>query len=80
MEGINSGKKDFSYEFEYSTDNEIYELGTLVVDEWIKLGRKLGKPIKDKKKEEEDDEGGKKKKKKKNKKKKDCLLYTSRCV
>ncbi|KAG2734499.1 hypothetical protein G9P44_002505 [Scheffersomyces stipitis] len=72
LEGINSGKKDFSYEFEYSTDNEIYELGTLVVDEWIKLGRKLGKPIKDKKKEEEDDEGGKKKKKKKkNKKKKD---------
>lgn len=47
LELINKGKKDFGYEIEYSTDDELYGLKALTVKEWITFGRKLGKPIKD---------------------------------
>lgn len=47
MESINKGKKEFGYEIEYSTDDSLYGLKALTVEEWIKFGRKLGEPVKD---------------------------------
>ena len=60
LENVNSGEKPFEYEIEYSTDDKLIGMKSLVVDEWIKYGRSLAKPIKK----------SKKKKNKKNKKKK----------
>lgn len=62
LASINNSEK-FSYEISYATDDKTYNMDTLTVDEWIKLGRRLGMPVKD----EEDD--GKKKKKGKKKEK-----------
>lgn len=39
--GVNSGKKSFDYEVEYTTEE--YGMKDLTVDEWLKVGRKLGK-------------------------------------
>ena len=39
--------KEFGYEIEYSTDDSLYGLKALTVEEWIKFGRKLGEPVKD---------------------------------
>lgn len=50
LEKINSGEKKFGYEIEYATDDKLYGMSTLTVDEWIKFARKLGKPIKDERK------------------------------
>lgn len=47
LESINKGKKEFGYEIEYSTDDSVYGLKALTVEEWIKFGRKLGEPVKD---------------------------------
>lgn len=47
LESINKGKKEFGYEIEYSTDDSLYGLKALTVEEWIKFGRKLGEPVKD---------------------------------
>lgn len=47
LESINKGKKEFDYEIEYSTDDSLYGLKVLTVEEWIKFGRKLGEPVKD---------------------------------
>lgn len=47
LESINKGKKEFDYEIEYSTDDSLYGLKALTVEEWIKFGRKLGEPVKD---------------------------------
>lgn len=43
---INEGTKKFAYEYEYATDDSLYGLKDLTVDEWLKFGRKLGKPVK----------------------------------
>lgn len=67
LEAINKGKKLFAYEIEYKTDDSVYDMESLTVDEWIKLGRRLGRPIKDEKKK-------KKKSKNKNKKKIETTL------
>lgn len=47
LESINKGKKEFGYEIEYSTDDSLYGLKALTVEDWIKFGRKLGEPVKD---------------------------------
>ncbi|KAM9940311.1 hypothetical protein OXX80_000231 [Metschnikowia pulcherrima] len=48
LKSVNEKKKDFGYEIEYSTDDaSIYAMKDLTVSEWLKLGRKLGGPVKD---------------------------------
>ena len=65
LKGISEGKKEFGFEIEYMTDDKDYDMENLTVDEWLKFGRKLGKPVKALK-----EKAAKKKKKKKNKNKK----------
>ncbi|KAG5417898.1 PPN1 [Candida metapsilosis] len=48
LAGINKGKKEFDYEIEYATDDKLYDLPVLTVEEWLKYARKLGKPVKSK--------------------------------
>lgn len=49
LKSVNAGKKDFDYEIEYTTDDKsIYKMKDLTVPEWLKLGRRLGQPIKKK--------------------------------
>lgn len=43
---INKSGKKFGYEIEYSTDDKLYNLPVLTVEEWLKYARKLGKPVK----------------------------------
>ncbi|CCG25150.1 Phm5 protein [Candida orthopsilosis Co 90-125] len=62
LAGINKGKKEFDYEIEYTTDDKLYNLPVLTVEEWLKYARKLGKPVK----ENSIDAEKKKRKKKKN--------------
>lgn len=50
LSAINKGDKPFNYEYEYSTDDKHYKMQSLLVNDWLKLGRKLGKPVKDKQK------------------------------
>ncbi|CAI5760209.1 unnamed protein product [Candida verbasci] len=66
LDSINKGNKKFHYEIEYMTDDSLYGLNGLTVDEWIKYGRKLGKPVKNKNKQASTEK--KKKKKGKNNK------------
>lgn len=47
---LNKGNKEFEYEIEYTTDNGPFQMRDLTVAQWLKLGRKLGEPIKDEKK------------------------------
>ncbi|KAI5955972.1 PPN1 [Candida theae] len=47
LAGINKGRKEFDYEIEYSTDDKLYNLPVLTVEEWLKYARKLGKPVKE---------------------------------
>ncbi|KAG7665016.1 PPN1 [[Candida] subhashii] len=68
LENINAGKKKFGYEIEYATDDSLYGLNSLIVDEWIKFGRKLGKPVKEVNKKSDMEELQKKGKKKNGKK------------
>lgn len=49
LEGVNAGEKEFEYEVEYATDNKVYDMKDLTTLEWLRLGRKLGEPIKDEK-------------------------------
>lgn len=69
LDSINKGEKPFNFEIEYSTDDEIFKMKTLTVDEWVKLSRKLGKPVKVEAQDLDDDEVDIEKKKKKKKKK-----------
>lgn len=50
LENVNTGDKEFDYEVEYATDNHLYDMKDLTTLEWLRLGRKLGDPIKGKKK------------------------------
>lgn len=50
LENVNTGEKEFDYELEYATDNKVYGMKDLTTLEWLRLGRKLGEPIKDEKK------------------------------
>lgn len=43
---VNSGEKKFEYEIEYRSDDKIYGMSQLTVDEYLKLGRQLGAPVK----------------------------------
>lgn len=43
---VNSGEKKFDYEIEYSSDDKLYGMSDLTVDEYIKYGRELGAPVK----------------------------------
>lgn len=70
LANINRGEKEFSYEFEYATDDKVYDMDSLTVDDWISLARRLGKPVKEKK----DKKNKSNKKSKKNKKNKDKRL------
>ncbi|GEQ69720.1 hypothetical protein JCM33374_g3394 [Metschnikowia sp. JCM 33374] len=52
LKSVNRGTKDFEYEIEYTTDDDyIYKMKDLTVAEWLKLGRRLGTPIKNKNKD-----------------------------
>lgn len=66
---INSGEKEFGYEISYATDDKPYNMGTLTVDEWIKLGRTLALPVKIQDADEKSKKKNGKKKGKKGKKK-----------
>lgn len=44
LKAVNSGEKPFEYEIEYTTDKD-YKMKDLTVLEWLKFGRKLGKPV-----------------------------------
>ncbi|CAK7897783.1 endopolyphosphatase [[Candida] anglica] len=70
LKSINKGEKEFKYEIEYQTDDSVYEMENLTVDEWLAFGRKLGKPVKDASEERISKIKGKKNKKNKDKKKK----------
>lgn len=50
LESVNAGDKRFDYEVEYTTDSKTYGMKDLTTSEWLRLGRKLGEPIKDQKK------------------------------
>lgn len=50
LEKVNSGEKPFNFEYEYSTDDKHYGMKQLLVKDWLKLGRKIGKPVKQSKK------------------------------
>lgn len=45
---VNNGAKDFNYEVEYATDDKLYNMLSLVVEEWLKYGRTLGAPLRTK--------------------------------
>lgn len=49
LTAVNNGDQKFEYEVEYTTDDKIYDMNVLTVDEWLRLGRKLGAPVKPKK-------------------------------
>lgn len=69
LKSINEGSKEFGYEIEYVTDDKkLYDMENLTVEEWLKFGRKLGKPVKAKTEEKKKSKGKKDKgDKKKNK-------------
>lgn len=78
LAAVNDGSKKFEYEVEYTSDGDPYNMESLLVEDFVKLGRKLGEPVrvgkKDFENEEEDDyesdvevKGGKKRSKKLNK-------------
>ncbi|OBA23707.1 Endopolyphosphatase [Metschnikowia bicuspidata var. bicuspidata NRRL YB-4993] len=49
LKSANDKTKDFGYEIEYTTDDKSgYKMKDLSVAEWLKLGRKLGQPIRNK--------------------------------
>lgn len=50
LKSVNDGEKDFAYEVEYTSDTEPYNLKSLLVDDYLELARKLGKPVKKPKK------------------------------
>lgn len=54
LEKVNSGEKPFNYEYEYSTDDSHYGMKHLLVKDWLKLGRRLGEPVKPSKKPKAD--------------------------
>ncbi|KAI3404783.2 PPN1 [Candida oxycetoniae] len=66
LTAINKGTKEFGYEIEYTTDDQNYNMPVLTTEEWLKLARSLGRPLKKVKGENEKENGKKKKKKKKN--------------
>ncbi|ODV96754.1 hypothetical protein PACTADRAFT_48569 [Pachysolen tannophilus NRRL Y-2460] len=65
LTAINDKEIPFGYDIQYYTDDDNYQLDSLLVDDWVKLSRKLGAPIKEDRKD-----NNKNKNKKKNKKKK----------
>lgn len=69
LESINAGEKPFKFEIEYTTDDEVFRMKTLTVDEWVKFSRKLGKLVKLSTQDADDHEVDIEKKKKKDKKK-----------
>ncbi len=73
LTAINNGEFDFRYDLEYESD-KAYGLKDLTVSQYLKLGRKLGKPIKQQLQEIESYEIEGKKKKDKNTKKDKKLL------
>ena len=50
LASVNTGEKEFDYEIEYTTDDKNYNMKDLTTAEWLKLGRKLGEPVKGKRK------------------------------
>lgn len=46
LKSVNEGTKPFAYEVEYRSKDKPLNLKSLLVDDFIKLGRKLGRPIK----------------------------------
>lgn len=67
LASINKGDKEFAYEFEYATDDKVYDMKTLTVDEWVSLARRLGKPVKEKRNKNTSKKKSKKKQKSKGK-------------
>lgn len=46
LKSVNEETKPFDYEVEYTSDGHPYKLESLLVDDYVSLARKLGKPIK----------------------------------
>ncbi|EGV65324.1 Endopolyphosphatase [Yamadazyma tenuis] len=46
LASVNAGKKPFGYEHEYSTDDRTYHMESLLVENWLSLGRSLAAPVK----------------------------------
>lgn len=51
LTSINEGSRPFRYDIEYSTDNDILQMKSLIAKEWVSFARKLGKSIKKKHKD-----------------------------
>lgn len=55
LAAINKGEKRFNFEYEYSTDDSIYAMNSLLVSDWLSFSRVLG----DSKKQEKSSKEGK---------------------
>ncbi|GMM37726.1 endopolyphosphatase [Saccharomycopsis crataegensis] len=43
LEAVNSGKKEFRYEVEYTSESEPYSMKSLLANDWVELARELAK-------------------------------------
>lgn len=50
LDAVNKGEKEFGYEVEYTSSDKPYPMKSLLVRDWVKLGRKLAKDAKKNKK------------------------------
>lgn len=48
LTSINEGSRAFLYDIEYSTDNAVLQMKSLITKEWVTFARKLGKSIRNK--------------------------------
>ncbi|ODQ81759.1 hypothetical protein BABINDRAFT_159999, partial [Babjeviella inositovora NRRL Y-12698] len=71
LAAISKGKKPFGYELEYATDDKVYNMDSLLVDDWIKLAKDLADSNREGKKKKGKKGKGKKGKGKKGRGKKD---------
>jgi endopolyphosphatase len=46
LKAVNGGEKPLEFEVEYTSDGEPYNMKSLLVDDFLTLARKLGKPLK----------------------------------
>lgn len=59
LTAINNGEHPFRYDVEYKSDDEPYNLESLLVKDYLSLARKFGKPLTDKTKSKEVSQMGK---------------------
>lgn len=53
LDAVNSGKKPFGYELEYTSRSKPYQMDSLLADDWVKLAMKLSKAAGSKKKKKQ---------------------------